>query len=295
MHKAQKEINKTLSQVDLIIEVLDARIPFSSNNPMLEKMRKDKPCIKLFNKADLADPEITAAWQAFLEQSHAVKTLTTSTAAGDKTGQIPALIQKMLPAKQGKGRILQAMITGIPNVGKSTLINRLAGKAISKTGDEPAITKTQQRIRIKDNIVLLDTPGMLWPKIENENSGYRLAITGAIKDTATDNEDMALFAADFLLLQYPTLLEKRYQLDGLPDTATELLEAIGRKRGCLRAGGHVEYDKVSKLFLTEIRSGALGAISFETPEIIETELAELAIRLERELEEKKARKAAKRK
>jgi len=275
MHKASKEISKTLSQVDLVIEVLDARIPFSSNNPMLEKLRKNKPCLKLLNKSDLADPLITKAWQGSLETQHGVKTLATSTAQPKSIQQIPRLIQTLLPTRHGKGRVLRAMITGIPNAGKSTLINKLAGKTVSKTGNEPAITKSQQQIKISNNIILHDTPGLLWPKIENNNSGYRLAVTGAIKDTATDNEDMALFAAEYLLVYYPELLTARYQLPGLPNTATELLESIGRRRGCLKAGGQIEYDKASKLFLTDIRSGALGAISFETPEIIETELTEL--------------------
>ena len=295
MHKASKEISKTLSQVDLVIEVLDARIPFSSNNPMLERIRKDKPCIKLLNKSDLADPVITKSWQDFLEATQGVKTLTTSTTTPEKISQIPGLIQKLIPARHAKGRVLRAMITGIPNSGKSTLINKLAGKAISKTGNEPAITKSQQRIKIGNNLILHDTPGMLWPKIENSNSSYRLAITGAIKDTATDNEDMALFAADYLLIHYPELLTARYRLSDLPDTATELLENIGRQRGCLRAGGRVEYDKAAKSFLTDIRSGALGAISFETPDMIETELAELAIKQKQEQEKKLAKKKAHRK
>ena len=295
MHKAGKEISKSLTQVDLIIEVLDARIPFSSSNPMLEKKRGDKPCIKLLNKADLADPAVTAQWQAFLESEKHVKTLATSSSTTDKSSQIPALIQKLLPAKKSKGRLLQAMITGIPNVGKSTVINRLAGRAISKTGDEPAITRTQQRIRIKDDIILHDTPGMLWPKIENENSGYRLAVTGAIKDTATDNEEIALFAADYLLMHYPGLLLARYQLEQLPATAGELLEAIGRKRGCLRAGGHVVYDKAAKLFLTEIRAGTVGAISFETPAMMQAEMGLLKIKQQQENKKKQARKVARKK
>ena len=281
MHKASKEISKTLSQVDLVIEVLDARIPFSSNNPMLEKLRRNKPCLKLLNKSDLADPLITKDWQQFLETRHGVKTLATSSSQPETINQIPRLIQTLLPARHGKGRVLRAMITGIPNAGKSTLINKLAGKMISKTGNEPAVSKSQQQIKISNNIILHDTPGLLWPKIENPNSGYRLAVTGAIKDTATDNEDMALFAAEYLLVYYPGLLTARYQVANLPNTAEELLENIGRQRGCLRAGGRIDYDKTGKLLLTEIRSGALGTVSFETPEIIEAELAELVIKNKR--------------
>jgi ribosome biogenesis GTPase A len=239
---------------------------------MLERLRNHKPCIKLLNKADLADPAITIEWQAYLETTRGIKTLQTSTHNPEDIRQIPALVNKLLPDKHKKNRLIQAMITGIPNAGKSTLINRLAGKAITRTGNEPAITKAQQRIKIGDNIMLHDTPGLLWPKIENPHSGYRLAVTGAIKDTATDNEELALFAADYLLMAYPDTLKQRYQFNELPVDADELLEQIGRRRGCLRAGGRIEYDKVAKLFLTEIRSGKLGAISFETPRMIQNEL-----------------------
>lgn len=273
MHKASKAINKVLSQVDLMIEVLDARIPYSSSSPVLERIRKDKPCIKLLNKSDLADPVITSQWQTFLRSELNLRTLAVSAMVPVKMNRLLTLIQQFLATRQKKSSNRQVMITGIPNVGKSTLINRLAGRSITRTGNEPAITKSQQRIKISDNIILYDTPGILWPKIENPNSGYRLAVTGAIKDTVTDNEDMAWFAADYLLMNYPGVLKTRYSLTCLPDNANELLKIIGMQRGCLRSGGNVEYDKAAKLLLTDIRSGILGMISFETPKIIEAELA----------------------
>lgn len=290
MHKASKEIKHTLPDIDLLIEILDARIPFSSQNPMLALLRGDKPTIRVLSKTDLADPQLTQQWQAHLELEQGVKTLAVTTQNPDKIKQIIDLCGKMLPDKTEANKVIRTMIMGIPNVGKSTIINVLAGRTIAKTGNEPAVTKMQQRINLKNNIVLSDTPGVLWPNVENRNSGYRLAITGAIKDTAFQHDDIALFALDYLLKAYPDLLQKRYQLDTLPTEAIDTLQAIGRKRGCLRAGQQVDLDKTAKLFLTELRAGTLGLISLETPDMIAAELIELAaIR-----EEKAAKKAARR-
>ena len=290
MHKASKEIKETLPKVDLIIEILDARIPFSSQNPMLATLRGDKPCIKILSKSDLADPEITQQWQTYLEQEQGVKTLAVTIEHPEKIRQLPDLCHKMLPEKAPGGRLINTLIMGIPNVGKSTLINILAGRMIAKTGNEPAITKMQQRIAIGNGIVLLDTPGLLWPNVENKNSGYRLATTGAIKDTAIDHEQIASFAAEYLLQHYPDYLKARFQLEPLPQTEQELMQAIGKNRGCLRSGGRVEMDKVSKILLAEFRAGIIGRISLETPAMMEQELVGLAvIRAEKEAK-KKARK-----
>jgi ribosome biogenesis GTPase A len=290
MHKASKEVKEILPQVDLIIEILDARIPFSSQNPMLTELRGDKPCIKVLSKNDLADPDITQQWQTYLEQEQGVKTLALTIDQPEKMRQLPELCQKMLPNKASSDKPIHTLIMGIPNVGKSTLINILAGRMIAKTGNEPAITKTQQRIDIGNGIILLDTPGMLWPNVENKNSGYRLATTGAIKDTAISHDHVAFFAAEYLLQHYPDLLQERFQLEQRPESEQQLMEAIGKKRGCLRSGGHIEMDKVAKILLTEFRAGTIGRISLETPEMMETELAELALIREQKEAKKKARK-----
>ena len=297
MHKASKEIKEALPKVDLFIEVLDARIPFSSENPVLTQLRGVKPVIKILNKSDLADPAITQQWQEYLEKEKDVKTLALTSSQPERIRQLLELCRKLLPNKQGK--MIHAMIMGIPNVGKSTIINILAGRTIAKTGNEPAVTKAQQRIDLDNNIVLHDTPGVLWPKIHNPHSGYRLAVTGAIKDTAMEYEDVAFYAVDYLLKAYPQNLMQRYELESLPQTELEFLEQIGAKRGCLRSGGQVDLNKISKLLLTELRAGTLGLISLETPTMREAELIELeaAIKAKAEQDElkKQQRKKKKRK
>lgn len=290
MHKAKKQISATLPRVDLIIEVLDARIPFSSENPMLATLRGSKPCIKVLNKNDLADPAITQLWQTYLEQERGVKTLALSSKAPERMRRLPDLCHKMIAAKRSSIKDIRAMIMGIPNVGKSTLINTLAGKTVTQTGNEPAVTKSQQRIPLPGGITLLDTPGLLWPNLENRNSGYRLATIGSIRDTALDHADVAFFAAAYLLRAYPENLRARYSIDKLPKTELELLEALGAKRGCLRGGGQVDLDKVSKLLLNELRSGALGKISLETPTTMERELEELTLIRKRKAETKNKKK-----
>jgi len=290
MHKASKEIKQALPNIDLLIEILDARIPYSSQNPMLANLRGDKPTIRVLSKTDLADPDVTQLWQTYLEREQGVKTLALTTLQPEKIKLITELCSKMLPEKSEANKVIRTMIMGIPNVGKSTIINVLAGRTIAKTGNEPAVTKMQQRINLKNNIVLSDTPGVLWPNVENRHSGYRLAVTGAIKDTAFQHDDIALFALEYLSKAYPLFLQNRYQLETLPNDATELLQAIGKKRGCLRAGQQVDLDKAAKLFLTELRAGTLGQISLETPAMIDVEMVELAaIR-----EEKAAKKALRR-
>jgi ribosome biogenesis GTPase A len=293
MHKASKEIKQTLHQIDVVIEVLDARIPFSSQNPMLATLRGDKPCIKILSKSDLADPEKTQQWQTYLEQEQGVKTLAVTVEHPDKIRQLTDLCHKMLPDKALGGRLINALIVGIPNVGKSTLINILAGRMIAKTGNEPAITKMQQRIAIGNGIVLMDTPGVLWANVDNKNSGFRLATTGAIKDTAIDHEQIAYFAAEFLLQQYPEQVKARYQLQELPASEQALIAAIGKSRGCLKVGGHVDADRVSKILLAELRAGMIGRLTLETPAMMEEELVELAIIRAEKAAKKEAKKSTK--
>lgn len=293
MHKAGKEIKQALADIDLIIEIIDARIPFSSENPKLAQLRGDKPCIKLLSKSDLADPEITQLWQDYLDKERGIKSLAISTTQPDRIQNIHNLCKRMIPNKASRN--IHALIMGIPNVGKSTLINQLAGKTIAKTGNEPAITKVIQRIDLPNGITLFDTPGMLWPNLENKNSGYRLATTGAIRDTAISHDDIAYFAVDYLLHTYPELMKARFQLEELPATEKEFLEVIGKKRGCLQTGGVVNMDKISKIFLSELRSGMIGRISLETPAMAEQEMAELEIIRQKKSEEKEAKKSARKK
>jgi len=298
MHKAAKAVREVLPTVDVLIEVLDARIPFSSQNPMIAEIMGDKPCIKLLNKSDLADPEITSIWQDYLEQQRNIQTLQTDVKGQNKLGHITDLCHKLIPNKgrEGDFRNIHAMIIGIPNVGKSTLINSLAGRTIAKTGNEPAVTKNQQRIKLDGGITLIDTPGMLWPKIEHENYGYRLAATGAIKETATDNTDVAFATAEYLLTAYPKRLIERYGLESTPTTELELIEAIGRLRGCLRSGGDVLLEKASNILISELRSGALGTISLETPELVIAEQQQvLAAREAKKIKDETRKKSFKRK
>ncbi|MCE2570155.1 ribosome biogenesis GTPase YlqF [Motilimonas eburnea] len=289
MHKAQREMREAMPNIDLIIEVLDARIPYSSENPVVTEVRGDKPCIKILNKSDLADPDITAAWIDYYNQQTNIKAVALTTQEPEKVRAILDLCRAMLPEKDQGLANIRVMIMGIPNVGKSTTINILAGRIIAKTGNEPAVTKAQQRINLKNGIVLSDTPGILWPKVMNENSSYRLAVTGAIKDTAMEYEDVAFFAAEYLLQAYPEVVKQRYQLDELPDSELGLLEAIAGKRGAKRAGGHADLHKVSEILLHEIRSAALGRISLETPAMVEQEKV-LVEQLTQEREEKQAKR-----
>ncbi len=289
MHKAQKEVREIFSQIDVFIEVLDARIPFSSQNPMIEEIRGNKPTIKILNKTDLADSEKTEAWQDYFEQESSVKTLTFNSQVGDKREQIINMIKKLVPEKVDSVKTIHALIIGIPNVGKSTLINNITGRTIAKTGNEPAVTKNQQRIKLEEGITLIDTPGMLWPNIENENSGYRLAITGGIKETAFELPDIASYACEYLLETYPDLIKERFKLSELPQTDIELLEAIGRQRGCLRSGGMVDLDKVSRILIVEYRDKVLGNITLETPEMMKIELAQVEIQRLRKAEKIKAK------
>ncbi len=292
MHKANKEMMKVLPDVDLVIELLDCRLPYSSQNPSIATLTKNKPSIKILSKSDLADPAITELWQAYFEQQDSVKTLLTTLEQADKTQKLLSLCHKLVPTRsRSKFRIL-AMITGIPNVGKSTLINAVAGRAVAKTGNEPAITKGMQKIKISDDIMFLDTPGILWPKIHNENSGYRLAAAGSIKDTAIEIDDIAFYLSAFLIKHYPQRLKDRFEINTLPATELEFLELLGAQRGCLRAGGQVDLEKVSAILVNEYRAGKLGRITLETPEIILAE-EKVVARKQKEKAEREARRKQK--
>lgn len=290
MHKAGKEFSKILPQVDLVIEVLDARLPGSSNNPLLAELRGDKPCLKLLNKSDLADTAVLDDWLRALRQQSGVETLACSM-HDDSIGRIPGLCRAMIPRRDNRSAMIYALIAGIPNAGKSTLINRLAGRSIARTGNEAAMTRLQQRIEVSPELTLIDTPGMLWPRIDNEASGYRLAATGAIRETAFELQDVADFVAEFLLEAYPERAIRRYDIDPLPRSGFELLEEIARRRGCLVGGGRVDLEKVSRLLIGELRGGELGEICLETPR----GFAEESVRAAERRSEKEAAKAARRK
>ncbi|MDP7593838.1 MAG: ribosome biogenesis GTPase YlqF [Litorilituus sp.] len=292
MHKAQKEIKEILPQIDVVIEVCDARLPFSSENPMITEIRGDKPLIKILNKCDLADADKTTVWLDYLESQHNVKAIALTTENTGAAKIIPSLIRKLAAHKDQAGKQINAVIMGIPNVGKSTLINTLVGKTKAKVGNEPAVTKGQQRIRLEEGLYLFDTPGMLWPKIANENSGYRLAVSGAVKDTAFDHDDIAYFAAEYLLSAYPKRLFDRYKLDELPIHEEELIEAIGRKRSCVRSGGHVDMHKASVILINEIRDKTLGQLTFEMPENIEKENLYFADQEAKKIAAREAKKLA---
>ena len=264
MHKARKEIAQLMDEVDVVIEVLDARLPRSSENPLVAKLRGQKPVIKLLNKTDLADPAITQAWLDEFNSQEGITAVELTTTDKAAIKRIPDLCKAAAPTRANHDRPVRAMIMGIPNVGKSTLINALLGRKIAKVGNEPAVTKANKRYSVFQGMALSDTPGILWPKIEDQDSGYRLAVSGAIKDTAINYDMVAVYGANFALKAYPDRLIERYKLKVLPELGEQLLDQIGRKRGCLRAGGVVDIHKAAEILMNEMRSGKLGRISFET-------------------------------
>ncbi len=277
MHKAQKEIAEAIPQIDVIIEVLDARIPFSSENPMISELRGDKPVVKVLNKRDLADPEMTQLWIDHLEKESNVKAMAITTSEPQEVQKILELCRKLAPHREEIGKNIRTMIMGIPNVGKSTIINTLAGRTIAVTGNQPAVTRRQQRINLQNGIVLSDTPGILWPKVENPHSGFRLAATGAVKDTAMEYDEVAFYTVEYLAQAYPERLKERYQIEELPEADIDIMEEIGRRRGALRSGGRVDLHKVSEILLHELRGGTLGQVTLERPEMITEELVQVEI------------------
>lgn len=264
MHKARKEIAKVMDEIDAVIEVLDARLPYSSQNPLVDTLRKGKPVLKILNKSDLADPVRTQEWLDFFNAQSDIQAISLHQGQKKQLDRIPELCKQMVPGRARQERQVRAMIMGIPNVGKSTLINALLGRKIAKVGNEPAVTKNQKRYVLKNGMALSDTPGFLWPKIADPDSGYRLAASGAIRDTAIEYEPVALFALGFLMADYPALLQTRYKLDSLPESEHLLLDTIGRKRGGLRPGGVVDLHKAAEVVLQDLRSGKFGAITFES-------------------------------
>ncbi len=270
MTKARRILAESMPIQDVVIEVLDARTPGASTNPVMNEIRGRKPCLKVLNKSDLADPEVTRAWLRHFESSigtggPVLAIALSATQSAEARTRIPELCKRLALHPSGPGKTVRAMVVGIPNVGKSTLINTLMDRKVAKVGDQPAVTKSQQKVTLKNGMALSDNPGILWPKIEDEDASYRLALAGAIPDTALDYENVGMFAAAFFLARYPALVAARYKLAEIPSTAQGLLDAIGRRRGCLRAEGLVDRHKAADLLVHEFRAGVIGRISLEEP------------------------------
>ncbi|WP_217597919.1 ribosome biogenesis GTPase YlqF [Cohnella sp. GbtcB17] len=277
MTRAKRQIEEKLKLIDVVFELLDARIPEASRNPMIDEIVGGKPRLILLNKADLADPAANAAWLAYYQSlGHSALLIDSSTGTGvkDIAVRVQALLKEKTDRQIAKGlkpRPARALIVGIPNVGKSTLINKLAGRSAAVTGDKPGVTKGQQWIRTGGGLELLDTPGILWPKFEDADVGFRLAATGAIKEEVLHVDEVGCTLIRYLADAYRDTLVERYSLDALPATlpdtasAADVLADIGRRRGCLGSGGHVDYDKAAGVLLRDLRSGKLGRISLEFP------------------------------
>ncbi|AMA72647.1 ribosome biogenesis GTPase YlqF [Aneurinibacillus thermoaerophilus] len=272
MAKARRQVTEKLKLIDVVIELLDARLPLSSRNPMIDEIVSGKPRLILLNKSDLAAEEITKAWVRHFAEN-GIKAIPIDALSGRGVSKLPqeceVLVEETMQKRRAKGmqdRAIRAMILGIPNVGKSSLMNRLAGRKVAQTGDRPAVTKAQQWVKVGKVLELLDTPGILWHKFEDPLVGLRLAASGAIKDEIIDFQEVALFVVAYLRMYYSNALKERYQLAELPESKLEILTEIGRKRGCLVSGGHIDYDKVAELILRELRGGKIGRISLERPD-----------------------------
>ncbi|MBP6841766.1 MAG: ribosome biogenesis GTPase YlqF [Kofleriaceae bacterium] len=265
MTKARRELAALIPSQDVIIEVLDARLPRASSNPVITELRRDKPCIKVLSKSDLADPAVTRAWVEHLGRDPTVRAFAASTTTPGETRTRIAALSRGLAAHRGADKPVRALISGVPNVGKSTLINVLMKQAVAKVADKPAVTKAQQRVVMASGMTLTDSPGLMWPKIEDEQGAFLLAVAGSIPETALDYHEIGMFAAGRLLRLYPALVVKRYKLDAVPTSAEDLLHEIGRRRAGLRAGGAVDLHKAAEVLVHDFRSGALGRISLEAP------------------------------
>lgn len=270
MAKARRQVEEKLKLVDIVVELVDARAPLSSQNPMLQQVLQSKPKVILLMKKDLADQRATDKWIAWFQE----KNITALAINVNDKGDIQKVIhhakilgQEKMDKLMKKGiqpRATRAMIVGIPNVGKSTLINRLANRKAAKIGDRPGVTKQQLWIKVKKDFELLDTPGILWPKFEDEMVGLRLAAIGTIKDQLLSLQDITVFVIKYFQENYPTLLEERYGIERDRNDVVEIFEAIGKKRGCLESGGTVNFDKVADVVIQDLRTGRLGTITLES-------------------------------
>jgi ribosome biogenesis GTPase A len=270
MTSARKKAAETMAYIDVVVEVLDARLPEASSNPMIRQLRehRQRPCLKLLNKADLADPAATAAWLEYYGKQPGVKAVAISCKKPGDAAKVPTLCRQLAPHRNDNTKPLRMLIMGIPNVGKSTLMNALLKRRIAAVGDEPAVTKSQQSFDLGPGMTITDTPGLMWPKIEHDSDGYMLAASHAIGRNAVIDEEVATFLACILLARYPALLAARYKIDVAGMDAVGVVEAVAKKRGCIvkGGGGALDLEKAAMILLTDYRSGALGRISLETPE-----------------------------
>jgi ribosome biogenesis GTPase A len=268
MDTARKEAAKTMAKIDVVIEILDARLPGASSNPMIERLRlhRQRPCLKVLNKSDLADPAATAAWLRHFGKDKLVKAVALSCKKAAEVARIPALAASLVPHRDSRLKSARMMVMGVPNVGKSTLINALLKRKVAKTGDEPAITRHQSRWDLGEEMELIDTPGLMWPSIKHPGDGLMLAASHVIGENAFISEEVAQFLAEILLERYPGLVAARYGCKPASLDGPGLVEAIARKRGYLLKGGRVDYEKAGNALVHDYRSGALGRVSLETPE-----------------------------
>ena len=267
MTKARRELAALMPSQDVVIEVLDARLPEASSNPVISELCGAKPCIKVLTKSDLADPAVTRAWVLHFETEPRVAAFASTTDRPQVTRKRIAELCHGLARHRGPDKSVRAVIAGVPNAGKSTLINTLMGRAVAKVGDKPAVTKEQQAVTLENGMMITDSPGLMWPKIEDEARAFRLAMAGSIPDTAIDYLTIGMFGARFLLERYPELVIARYKLSVTPPAAEALLTEIGRRRGGLRKGGTVDLHKAAEIFVHEFRAGVMGPISLEAPPI----------------------------
>ena len=265
MHKAKKAIIERLKSVDMVIEVLDARLPASSENPLLAKLSADKPKLKILNKQDLADPERTDIWLAEFQSRPHTNAIALDASDRSAAAKMIAACRKLVPHRKGIDKPLRVLICGIPNVGKSTFINKVAHRKTARAEDRPGVTRSKQWVPVDPALELLDTPGILWPKFDDPEVGKRLAFTGAVKDDVLDIEELACYLMDYLAAHYADTLTERYKIEVEPgDTGYELLEKAGRKRGFLMRGAQVDTERMARILLDEFRAGKLGRFTLET-------------------------------